>query len=179
MKKPQWLIIVYYVSQGWIRINKNSSTMHRGIAPHLCNEEIPPLIISLTLNWFTTWLLLLLVASSPSHSLHDVGCSVHFFSCIHKVLLIMTQHHFHLLHPYSLNLYSCLQLFPFMLSSPQLRRKSVTIGSSAVAQPSLHLSHLISCLWLGMWCGWLLNQFFSIVCSHFLSLGLLVCSLFS
>ncbi len=66
-----------------------------------------------------------------------------------------------------------------MLSSPQLRRKSVTIGLSDVAQFSLHLSHLISWLWLGMRCGWLLNQFFSIVCSHFLSLGLLVCSSFS
>ncbi len=38
---------------------------------------------------------------------------------------------------------------------------------------------IISCLWLGMWCGWLLNQFFSIVCSQFLPLGLLVCGLFS
>ncbi len=50
-----------------------------------------------------------------------------FFSWIHKVLLIMTQHHFYLLHLYSLYLFSCLQPFPFMLSSPQLRRKSVCI----------------------------------------------------
>ena len=79
-------------------------------------------------------------------------------SCsIHKVLLLMPPCHFYLLHPYPLYLFSCLQLFPFMLSSPQLRRKSVTIGSSAVAQSSLHLSYLISCLWLGIWCGWLLN----------------------
>jgi hypothetical protein len=69
-----------------------------------------------------------------------------------KVLLIMTQHHFYLIHPYSLYLFSCLQLFPFMLSFPQLRRKSLIIGSSAVpdAQPTLNLSHLISCIWLGM-----------------------------
>ncbi len=80
------------------------------------------------------------------------------FSCsIHKVLLLMPPCHFYLLHPYPLYLFSCLQLFHFMLSSPQLRRKSVTIGSSAVAQSSLHLSYLISCLWLGIWCGWLLN----------------------
>lgn len=163
---------------GWIRITKNCSAMHRGIALHLFNEEIPPSSLP-SLYRFTTWLLVLLVASSSSLSLHDVDCSVLFFSCIHKVLLIMTQHHFYLLHPYSLYLFSCLQLFPFMLSFPQLRRKSLIIGSSAVAQPSLNLSHLISCIWLGMWCGWLLNQIFSIVCSHFLSLGLLMCSLFS
>jgi hypothetical protein len=74
-------------------------------------------------------------------------------SCIHKVLLIMPLHHFYLLHPYPLYLFSCLQLFPFMLSSPQLRRKSVTIGSSAVAQSSLHLSHLLLVLMVGdvMW----------------------------
>ncbi len=89
-------------------------------------------------------------------------------SCIHKLLLIMTQHHFYLLHSYSLYLFSCLQFFPFMLSSPQLRIKSLTIGSSAVAQSSLHLSHLI-----------FVESFFPIVCPHFLSLGLLVCSLFS
>jgi hypothetical protein len=81
---------------------------------------------------------------------------VFFFSCIHKVLLIMTQHHFYLLHPYSLYLFSCVQLFPFMLSFPQLRRKSLIIGSSAVACcPTLsevftsHLVHMVGdVMWL-------------------------------
>ncbi len=79
---------------GWIRKTKNCSAMHRGIALHLFNEEIPPSSLP-SLYRFTTWLLVLLVASSSNLSLHDVDCSVRFFSCIHKVLLIMTQHHFY------------------------------------------------------------------------------------
>jgi hypothetical protein len=127
---------------GWIRITKNCSTMHRGIALHLFNEEIPPSSLP-SLYRFTTWLLVLLLASSSSLALQYVDCSVLFFSCIHKVLLIMTQHHFYLLHPYSLYLFSCLQRFPFMLSFPQLRRKSLIIGSSAMPNP-LWIFHISS-----------------------------------
>ncbi len=161
---------------GWIRITKNCSAMHRGIALHLFNEEIPTSSLP-SLYRFTTWLLVLLVASSSSLSLQDVHSS--FFSLYSQSAAYHDSASF--LPPPSLfSLFiSCLQLFPFMLSFPQLRRKSLIIGSSAVAQPSLNLSHLISCIWLGMWCGWLLNQIFSIVWSHFLSLGLLMCSLFS
>ena len=55
--------------------------MHLCIALHLFNEEISPLLISLPLNCFTIWLLVLivLVASFPSLSLFDVDCTVHFF----------------------------------------------------------------------------------------------------
>ena len=63
---------------GWIRITKNCSAMHRGIALHLFNEEIPPSSLP-SLYRFTTWLLVLLVASSSNLSLHDVDCSVLFF----------------------------------------------------------------------------------------------------
>jgi hypothetical protein len=71
---------------GWIRITKNCSAMHRGIALHLFNEEIPPSSLP-SLYRFTTWLLVLLVASSSSLSLHDVDCSVLFFLVFTKCCL--------------------------------------------------------------------------------------------
>ena len=71
---------------GWIRITKNCSAMDRGIALHLFNEEIPPSSLP-SLYRFTTWLLVLLVASSSSLSLHDVDCSVLFFLVFTKCCL--------------------------------------------------------------------------------------------
>ncbi len=71
---------------GWIRKTKNCSAMHRGIALHLFNEEIPPSSLP-SLYRFTTWLLVLLVASSSSLSLHDVDCSVLVFLVFTKCCL--------------------------------------------------------------------------------------------
>ncbi len=145
----------------------------------LVNEKMSPLLISLL--FISIFLLLisppselvykslvLLVASSlTSLSMMLVVVYV-LFSCIHKVLLIMPPHHFYLLHPYSLYLISCLQLFPFMFLTPHLRRKSdYWILSCCLS--SFHLSHLILCLWLRMWCGWLLNHFFNKVCTSLFS----------
>ncbi len=164
---------------GWIRITKNCSAMHRGIAMHLFNEEIPPSSLP-SFYRFTTWLLVLLVASSSNLSLHDVDCSVLFFllftKCCLSWLSIMFTSSILILSIYFL----VCNFFPSCCHSPNLEENRLLDHQLLpVAQPSLNLSHLISCIWLGMWCGWLLNQIFSIVCSHFLSLGLLMCSLFS
>jgi hypothetical protein len=85
----------------------------------------------------------------PNLSLHVLVLVHILFSSIHKVLLIMPLCQFYLLHPHSLYLYSCSQLFPFLFLTPHLRRKSnYWIISCCIS--SFHLSHLISSLWLGL-----------------------------
>ncbi len=106
-------------------------------------------------------------------SLHDVGFSVCFILLYAQSAAYYASESF--LPPpsfSSLFIFLCfttLSLHVLIPPSQNLRisEENLTIGSSDVAQSSLHLSHLIlcSCSWLGMWCGWLLNQFLSIVCA--------------
>ena len=110
---------------------------------HLFNEESPP--FSFPSSHFPPSesvykSLVLLVASSPiSLSMVLVVLYILFYS-IHKVLLIMSPHHFYLL----LILSYCLQLFPFMFLTPLLKRKSdYLIISCCQIFSSSFTSHLL------------------------------------
>ena len=145
--------------------------MHRGIALHLFNEEIPPSSLPY-LYRFTTWLLVLLVASSSSISLHDVDCSVLFFlvftkCCLSWLSIIFTSSILIL----SIYFLVC-NSFPSCCHSPNLEENLWLLDHQLLPNP-LWIFHISSCAY-----GWGCDVA-DCICSHFLSLGLLMCSLFS
>jgi hypothetical protein len=132
---------------GWIRITKNCSAMHRGIALHLFNEEIPPSSLP-SLYRFTTWLLVLLVASSSSLSLHDVDCSVLFFlvftkCCLSWLSIIFTSSILIL----SIYFLVC-NSFPSCCHSPNLEENLWLLDHQLLPNP-LWIFHISSCAY-----GW-------------------------
>ncbi len=133
--------------KGWIRINKNSSKMHRALRCTCSRRKIstflfPSLWICLQPDHWCCWWHLLQYLS-----LHDIGCSVCFILLIHKVLLIM--------HPpsvFSLFIFLVHNSFPSCYLPPAPQRKSEywIISCCQILLPSF-TSHIMLMVGHLMW----------------------------